>query len=71
LSFRSAYFLFSNENREKVKKTLPEGTKVTAVASALGAKWREMTDKEKAPYEELAVKDKERYQRAMEEYNSR
>jgi len=44
---------------------------VTAVASALGAKWREMTDKEKAPYEELAVKDKERYQRAMEEYNSR
>ena len=68
---RSAYFLFSNENRESVKKSLPEGTKVTAIASALGGKWRGMSDKEKAPYEELAIKDKERYQKEMEEYNSR
>jgi len=30
-----------------------------------------MNDKDKAPYAELAVKDKERYQKEMAEYNGR
>lgn len=68
---QSAYFLFSNQNREKVKQELGGGAKITEVASALGQKWRGMNDKDKAPYEALAVKDKERYQKEMQAYNSR
>lgn len=71
---QSAYFLFSNQNREKVKKELLDQgkeVKITDVASALGQRWRGMSDKEKRPFEELAVKDKERYQREMAEWNSR
>ena len=69
--FRSAYFLFSNKNREKIKEELGEGAKITEIASALGERWRGMTEKEKAPYAELALKDKERYQREMAAYNGR
>lgn len=68
---QSAYFLFSNQNREKVKKELLPGAKITEIASALGSKWREMSDSDKVPYEKLAAKDKERYQKEMEEWNSR
>jgi len=68
---QSAYFLFSNKNREKIKGELGEGCRITEIASALGAKWRGMNDKDKAPYAELAVKDKERYQKEMAEYNGR
>ena len=72
--FRSAYFLFSNQNRETVKNELiakGREVKITDVASALGERWRGMTDKEKEPFEELAAKDKKRYQREMAEWNSR
>ena len=71
LFLRSAYFLFSNKNREAVKIELGGTAKITEIASALGQKWRGMTDKDKAPYEALAVKDKERYQKDMQVYNSR
>ena len=70
-SFRSAYFLFSNKNRETVKQELGGTSKITEIASALGARWREMSDKDKEPYEALAKKDKERYQKEMLAYNSR
>jgi len=68
---QSAYFLFSNKNRETVKQELGGTTKITEIASALGARWRGMTDKDKEPYEALAKKDKERYQKDMLAYNSR
>lgn len=38
------------------------------VAKILGAKWKELTESEKAPFEELASKDKARYIREMESY---
>lgn len=68
---QSAYFLFSNQNREKVKKELGGTAKITEIASALGLKWRNMTADDKVPFEKLAVKDKERYQKEMEVWNSR
>jgi len=68
---QSAYFMFSNANREKVKKELGGSAKITEIASALGEKWRNLTPEEKIPFEELAAKDKERYQQEMEEWNSR
>jgi len=68
---QSAYFLFSNANRQDVKKELGDGCKITEIASALGEKWRGMTSDDKVPFEKLAAKDKERYQREMEVWNSR
>lgn len=68
---QSAYFLFSNQKREEVKQELGGSAKITEVASALGSRWRGMTEKDKEPYEALAVKDKARYAKEMEVYNSR
>lgn len=73
LPYRSAYFQFSNQHRQKTREELLEEideVKITHIATRLGEKWRKLTDKDKEPYEALAAKDKERYQQDMEEYNS-
>jgi hypothetical protein len=36
--------------------------------SLIGGKWRELDDEEKKPYEEMAAKDKKRYEREMRTY---
>lgn len=70
---QSAYFQFANVNRQKTKEELIEAgrreVKITDVAAKLGEKWRGMTGADKEPYEKLAEKDKERYQKDMEAYN--
>ncbi|KAG5228265.1 high mobility group protein [Salix suchowensis] len=50
----SAFFLFSNERR--------------AVAKIAGEEWKNMTEKQKGPYEKIAKKNKEKYTQEMEAY---
>ncbi len=66
--FRSSYFHFCGEKRSDIKEDHPDAT-VGEVAKLLSAIWKELSETEKAKYEEMAKKDKERYVKAMEEYN--
>ena len=63
----STYMIFSAEMRAKVKEENPDFS-ITDVAKELGVRWKAVTGDEKEKYEELAKKDKERYEREMEEY---
>ncbi|XP_036333472.1 FACT complex subunit Ssrp1 [Rhagoletis pomonella] len=61
----TAFMLWLNETREQIKKDNP-GIKVTEIAKKAGEMWKEMKDKSK--WEELAAKDKQRYQDEMKDY---
>lgn len=70
---KSAYIFFCEENREKAKKELGPDAKTTEITSHLGAMWKAMkTDskrvKELNKYNNLALADKERYQKEFNEY---
>lgn len=40
------------------------------VGKMLGERWKELTDKDKEPYDAKAKADKERYEREKAEYNA-
>uniref|UniRef100_V5GLI2 FACT complex subunit SSRP1 n=1 Tax=Anoplophora glabripennis TaxID=217634 RepID=V5GLI2_ANOGL len=63
----SAFMLWLNENREKIKKE-NDGIKVTEIAKKGGEMWRELKDK--SEWEAKANKDKERYNKEMAEYKA-
>ncbi|KAM0876088.1 hypothetical protein ACQ4PT_036413 [Festuca glaucescens] len=61
----SAYFVYAQERRTALvaeKKNVPEIGKIT------GGEWKSMTEAQKSPYEEVARKQKEEYQKQMEVY---
>lgn len=62
----TAFFAFSSEKRPEIKEAHPDW-KVGDIAKELGKLWKEMSDEEKAPYNDIAAKDKERYEREKEE----
>ena len=51
----NAYMLYSQEQRPKFDKTM----KVTEVAKAIGAQWKELSDADKQPYKDRAAALKE------------
>lgn len=57
--------LWLNETREQIRKDNP-GLKITEVAKKGGEMWKELKDKSK--WEDLAAKDKQRYQDEMKDY---
>lgn len=61
----TAFMLWLNETREQIRKDNP-GIKITEVAKKGGEMWKELKDKSK--WEELAAKDKQRYQDEMKDY---
>ncbi|KAJ6701835.1 HIGH MOBILITY GROUP B PROTEIN 13, partial [Salix koriyanagi] len=61
----SAFFLFSNERRAAL---LAENKNVLEVAKIAGEEWKNMTEKQKGPYEKIAKKNKEKYTQEMEAY---
>ncbi|WP_411025487.1 hypothetical protein, partial [Salmonella sp. s55004] len=63
----SAFFLFSNDERAKVRAQHPEWN-VGLVAKQLSVQWRAIDPTLKAKYDQGAVNDKERYQKAMAAY---
>lgn len=58
----SAFFWFCNDERPKVKETMPDSS-VGEIAKELGKKWNECTPETKQKYEALAAKDKARYEK--------
>lgn len=64
----TAYFLWANENRDRVKEKYPELKGVTEVAKKLGELWKEVSDKSK--WEKEAIRLKDTYQKDMAEYSS-
>lgn len=67
---QSAYFYFMNEIRPKVKEETPD-ISFTDIGKVIGEKWKVISADEKARYEAMADKDKERYNREMKTYNSK
>jgi hypothetical protein len=66
----SAYMFFINENRNLIKEENP-ALSFGEVCSKLAKTWLKMTVEERKPYEELAMNDKKRYHKEMEQwYNS-
>jgi len=61
----SAFLVYANERRAALRQ---ENKNVVEVAKMTGEEWKKLSDKEKAPYEEVAKKNKETYLQAMEEY---
>ena len=65
----SAFMFYSNSVREKVKEENP-GIAFGEVAKKISALWKELSDTDKTPYNEMAEKDKERYAKEMEAYKA-
>uniref|UniRef100_A0A914YFC9 HMG box domain-containing protein n=1 Tax=Panagrolaimus superbus TaxID=310955 RepID=A0A914YFC9_9BILA len=61
----SAYMIWFRESRESIR----EGSKVKNLQKAAKFAWKKLEDK--SEWEQKAKEDKERYQREMEEFNSK
>ncbi|XP_003372975.1 high mobility group protein 1.2 [Trichinella spiralis] len=57
----SAFFFFSHAERPEVQKSHPDW-KVGQLAQELGRMWKALNDEQKRKYEEMAIKDKARYE---------
>ncbi|CAG9860341.1 unnamed protein product [Phyllotreta striolata] len=64
----TAFMLWLNHNRERIKEE-NKGISVTEIAKKGGEMWRELKDK--SEWEEKAKKDKERYEKDMEEFKAK
>ncbi len=58
----SSYFYYAADRREWFKKHQP-GLKVTEVAKLVGAEWKGLSDQQRKQYNDLAAKDRARYER--------
>lgn len=63
----SSYMFFAADARVTIKADQPSAS-VTEIAKMIGERWNKLTAEEKAPYEEKAAKDKQRYQEEMEKF---
>jgi hypothetical protein len=67
---KSAFLFFCEENRKKIKKKYPEFT-VKEIVSKLGTVWQELKDsnsEEINRYEQMSIKDRNRYKNEMKTY---
>ncbi|MGH0162342.1 UNVERIFIED_CONTAM: hypothetical protein FKN15_058947 [Acipenser sinensis] len=60
--FRSAFFVFCSEHRPKIKADYP-GSSIGDTAKKLGEMWSKLTAKDKVPFEQKALKLKEKYEK--------
>lgn len=56
----SAYLFYVNAKRDKARKDHPD-LKMTEITSLLAEQWKGLSDREKKPYDDMAAKDKIRY----------
>jgi len=66
---RSAFLFFSAEKRSQLKNINPQAT-VGDKSKHLSETWKCMTDEEKAPYVEMADRDKVRYDQQKVAYSA-
>ena len=63
----SAFLLFCGDKRPKLREKNPTAS-VGDLAKLLGAEWKTLNAAQKAPYDEKAKKEKDRYKAQMEAY---
>jgi len=66
----SAYMFFSQDWRERIKAENPDAG-FGEIGKLLGAKWKEMDDEDKKPYNEQAAADKVRADKEKEAMNGK
>ena len=66
---KSSYLCFLDKHRSDVKQEHPKYS-ICEVSKLLGSIWTGLESYEKKPYEEEALKEKEKYKLKMEKYNS-
>jgi len=59
----SAYLYFTVQNRAQIKAVMPETATNQELMAEIGRQWKTQADAQKKPYEELAAKDKQRYEK--------
>ncbi|KAK2446632.1 HMG1/2-like protein [Trifolium repens] len=67
----SAFFIFMEEFRKQFNKENPDNRAVSAVGKAAGAKWKSLSEAEKAPYAAKAEKRKAEYEKVIRAYNKK
>ncbi len=67
---RGSYVFFTNHIRPQIMKERPE-TKFVELGAIMGERWRNITKEEKAKYEEMALEDRSRFNKEMEEYSAK
>lgn len=67
----SAFFLYCQDERNNVKSSLPPESSVGDVAKELGRKWKLLNGQAKAKYEQLAIKEKAKYDKEMTAYKAK
>ncbi|VVB10167.1 unnamed protein product [Arabis nemorensis] len=65
----SAFFVFLDDFRREFNQANPNNKSVGTVGKAAGAKWKSMSDEEKAPYIAKAESKKTEYVKTMQQYN--
>lgn len=63
----SAYIFYVNSRSDRVRKEHPD-YKMTEVMKSLGAEWRALDDRSKKPFQDMALKDKNRYMNEKAKY---
>ena len=63
----SAYLYYCEDYRQMVRNENPDKT-IAEVAKILGEMWRALSDDDKAPYQEKATRDRDRYMKVMDAY---
>lgn len=63
----SAYFLYQNEERDKIKQANPNFT-ICEVAKELGKRWGDMSQEDKQQYTDKAGQERQRYDQDMATY---
>ena len=58
---KSAYLFFCGEKRQEVQKKHPD-KKMGDISKVLGAMWQDLSDEDRAPYNEMNQKDVDRYE---------
>lgn len=64
----TAYTLFVKLKRKELQEKYPDAT-TPELMKEIGRQWKSINDKDKAWYQNMASKDKERYRREMEQMN--
>ena len=67
---RTAFTYYTKAKREEVRASHPDA-KAAEILSLLGKHWKELDKDAKAPYQEQAKADKERYRKEMADYNAK
>jgi len=59
---KPGYIFFSLQRRAMLREEMP-GLSVSQSSQVIGGEWRDLSEAERAPYEEMAAQDRRRYQR--------